>query len=155
MRTRIHDHGQVTDEVRRVVEHEVQILDHRLADIEDDLKLLDVNIEHHLRDDTHTAKLVLWVPSTEIVATGNGPRREAAIRDAFADLSDELDVYLAKLRGEPSMRREGKFHRDKADLAREIIDAEQDWPSEPPHSDDEAASWAMPQSPAGQRPSGY
>jgi hypothetical protein len=138
----------MTDEVHRVVEHEVKLLDHRLADIEDDLKSLDVSIEHHLRDDTFTAKLVLWVPSGELVTRGDGPRRETAIRDAFADLSDELDVYLAKLRGEPDMRREEKFHRDKAELAREIIDAGQGWPSEPPHSEAEATSWTAPHPPA-------
>jgi hypothetical protein len=130
----------MTGEVHRVAERRIKQLDHRLVEIQDDLKFLDISIRQHLRDNTWTAKLVLWVPSAELAATGEGSRRETALNDAFDDLLDEVAVYLAKLRGVPSMRREEKFHRDKAELAREAIDAGQGWPPEPPSSEDEAAS---------------
>jgi ribosome-associated translation inhibitor RaiA len=141
MRIRYHDHGQLTEAVYRAVEEEARRLDQHFADVAEDLVLLDVTVEHHLRDDTYTAKVVLRVPRHELAAAGNGPRRETAVHDAFNDLRDEVDVYLAKLRGEPAVRRESKFHRDKAALAAEAIEATQDWPSEPPHSDDEAVEW--------------
>jgi hypothetical protein len=152
MRTRYHDHGMMTDEVHLVVEHEVQPVDRRLAHVEDDLKSLDVSIDHHLRDNTYTATLLLRVPGAELVAKGNGRRREIALRDAFADLADTLEDYLAKLRGESGMRREEKFHRDKAALTAEIIDGAQGWPTEPPRSDAEAESWAKPPVPTGHHP---
>lgn len=147
MRTRFHNHDQVSDAVHTVATREMQVLDQRLADVQEDLKSLDISIRRHLRDNTYTAKLILWVPSAEIVASGTGPRQETALRDAFVDLVDEVDIYLAKLRGEPAMRREAKFHRDKAELAREATDAGQGWPPEPPKSELEAESWVALQPP--------
>jgi hypothetical protein len=141
VKTRYHDHDQITDEVHRVAERRIKHLDHRLADIQEDLKFLDISMRHHQRDDTHTAKLVLWVPSAELAATGEGMRAKTALNDAFDDLLDEVEVYLAKLHGVPAVRREEKFHRDKAEMARAAIDAGQGWPPEPPSEEGEAASF--------------
>lgn len=154
MRTRYLNHDQMSDAVNRVAVHEIQRLDQRLADLADDLTSLDISLQHHLRDDTDTARLMLRVPGTEIVASGTGPHRETALRDAFADLIDEVEVYVAKLRSEPAMRREAKFHRDKAELARDAIDSGQDWPSEPPLSAQEATTWVAPHPPPSPRSDG-
>jgi ribosome-associated translation inhibitor RaiA len=132
-----------SDAARRVVERETGLLDQRLRHVANDLKTLAVTMEHHLRDDSLTATLLLRVPGQQLVSTGHGPRDDTALRDAFADLRDQLDRYLAKLRGEPSKRREGKFHRDKAELTSESVDAVQGWPPEPPASEDEAADWGQ------------
>ncbi len=141
MNVRYHDHGTITDAGRRVVEREAAILDRRLADIQEDLRILDVTIDEHVRDGTFTAKLNLHVLDQSIRVTGNGPRDDSALRVAFGRLDDGLGRYLAKLRGEPAHRREGKFHRDKAEVAREGIDAAQDWPPQGPATDVEAAEW--------------
>jgi hypothetical protein len=116
MQVRYHDHGQITDEVRAVVEYELRVLEQRLADIADDLKLLTVTVEHHLRDDSYTSHLVLEVPNRAIAARGDGRARGVALRDAFGDLLDEVDEYLAKLRNEPGERLEGKFHLSAQEL---------------------------------------
>lgn len=141
MNVRYRDRGTITDAGRRVVEREASILDRRLADIDEDLRLLDISIEEHLRDGTFTAKLNLHVLDQSISVTGNGPRDDSALRIAFGRLDDGLGRFLAKLRGEPAHRREGKFHRDKADVAREGIDAAQNWPPDGPTSEHEAAEW--------------
>ncbi|HET9015807.1 MAG TPA: hypothetical protein VFN57_09430 [Thermomicrobiaceae bacterium] len=106
MRYRFHDHGLITDGVRESVDHESAVIDRRLEDFADDLKLLDVTLVHHRRDDSYTARLVLCLPDREMPADGDGPAPTVALRAAFADLSDRLDEYLAKLRGEPAIRDE-------------------------------------------------
>lgn len=106
MRIRYHAQGLITDSVRRVVDHEVVRVDQRLEDVAEDLKLLDVSIEHHQRSDTYTAKLVLCLPDREMPATGDGDSPPMAIRAAFDDMEDRLDEYLAKLRDEPAIRDE-------------------------------------------------
>lgn len=141
MNVRYHDHGTITDAGRHVVEREAAMLDRRLADIEEDLRVLHVTIEQHLRDGTFTAKLNLHILDQSITVNGNGPRDDSALRIAFGRLDDGLGRFLAKLRGEPSHRREGKFHRDKAEVTREAIDAAQNWPPERPATDREAAEW--------------
>jgi hypothetical protein len=105
MNVRYHVDGHLSAAVREVVEREMRYLDARLATFDDDLKSLDVTVRHQLRDDTYSAKLVLRLPGRTIAVTGGGPWRPAAIRDAFDDLRDRLDEHLAKLRGEPAMRR--------------------------------------------------
>jgi hypothetical protein len=121
MQVRYHDHGQITDEVHRVVGHELRVVERRLEDIAYDLKVLGVTVEHHPRDDTYTARLVLELPNRTLAAAGHGTRRGMAVRDAFRDLGDELDVYLAKLRGEPGERVEGKFHVSAQALHRDAL----------------------------------
>lgn len=118
MQVRYHDNGQLTPDVRAATERELPVLTRRLADIDDDLKFLHVGIERHLRDGTFTAKLVLHVPNRVIPAAGHGRTRAQAIRDAFGDLLDEVDEYLAKLRNEPGERVEGKFHISAQELRR-------------------------------------
>ena len=106
MRYRYHDHGLITDAVHDSVEHESALLDRRLEDFAEDLKLLDVTLIHHQRSDTYTARLVLCLPDRELPADGDGPAPAVALRVAFDDLNDRLDEYLAKLRGEPAIRDE-------------------------------------------------
>lgn len=144
MRIRYRNTEATSDPIRKVVEREASKLDSRLAHVEDDLRMLSVSMEHHMRDDSRTASLRLSLPGQELVAAGRGPRDDTALRDAFADLQDRLDTYLAKLRGEPAKRREGKFHRDKAELTTEVVDAGQGWPPEPPVTADEAEAWGKP-----------
>lgn len=141
MNVRYHDQGTITDAGRRVIDREAVILDRRLADIENDLRVLDVTVDEHLRDGSFTAKLNLHVLGQSITVTGNGPRDDSALRIAFGRLDDGLGRFLAKLRGEPSQRREGKFHRDKAEVVREVVDAAQNWPPEGPATDLEAVEW--------------
>jgi hypothetical protein len=116
MQVRYHDHGQITDDVRHIVDRELRVLERRLADIAEDLKLLSVGIEHHLRDDTYSARLVLHILDRELAAGGRAAVRGAALRDAFVDLMDQLDEFLAKLRNEPGERVEGKFHLSAQEL---------------------------------------
>jgi hypothetical protein len=112
MNVRYHVDGHLPAGVREVVEREVRFLDTRLATFADDLKSLDVTVHYQPRDDTYTSKLVLRLPSRTIVVDGSGPWRPAALRDAFDDLRDRLDEHLAKLRGEPAIRRAGRFEHD-------------------------------------------
>ena len=112
MNIRYHVDGHLSAGVREVVEREVRFLDTRLATFADDLKSLDVTVHHQPRDDTSTSKLVLRLPSRTIVVDGSGPWRPAALRDAFDDLRDRLDEHLAKLRGEPAIRRAGRSEHD-------------------------------------------
>jgi ribosome-associated translation inhibitor RaiA len=105
MRIRYHDLGVSQDKVNHIVEREIRILEKKLADLEDDLKLLDITIEHLQRSDTYVAKLHLRIPGPDIVAKGEGQNPAQALRDAFDDLYDELDRQLAKWRNEPFIRR--------------------------------------------------
>jgi hypothetical protein len=143
MNIRYHDIGQTGNGVRRIVRHHAALIDKRLADVEDDLKQLDVKLHYYQRRDAYTAHLVLRICDHELAATGSGIQRATAVLGAFRDLADELEEYLAKLRGEPAIRREGKTHRDKADQAAQAIAAAQGWPSETPHSAEEARTWGM------------
>jgi ribosome-associated translation inhibitor RaiA len=105
MNVRYHVDGHLSAAVREVVEREMRYLDARLATFEDDLKSLDVTVRHQPRDDTYAAKLILRLPSRTIAVSGGGRWRPAALRAAFDDLRDRLDEHLAKLHGEPAMRR--------------------------------------------------
>jgi ribosome-associated translation inhibitor RaiA len=105
MRIRYHGNGQITNGVRYATERAVESIDRRLARMNDDLKSLDVTVTHHERDNTYSARLVLRVPGHELPAAGHGMRRDAAVRDAFADLNDVLERYLTRLRREPAIRR--------------------------------------------------
>jgi len=105
MNVRYHVDGHLSASVREVVERESRYLDTRLANFAEDLKSLDVTVRHRTRDDTFVAKLVLRLPSRTIAVTGTSQWRPAALRDAFDDLRDRLDEHLAKLRGEPALRR--------------------------------------------------
>jgi hypothetical protein len=143
MNTRFHGEGTATTQVTRVVERAARRLETRLESFAEDLRYLDVTTEHHLRDDSFTARVVLSLPDDKIAATGHGPRGDVAVRDAFDDLFDRVESYLARLRGEPEIRREGKRHRDKADLAAQATATAEGWPLTPPVSEDEAATWGV------------
>ena len=105
MQIRYHDLA-VTG-VQDVVEHEVETVERRLEDVADDLKLLDVTVEHYERSDTYTARLVLQIPNRTIAARRDGGKTASeAVRKAFDDLRDQLDEHLAKLRGEKQIRDE-------------------------------------------------
>jgi ribosome-associated translation inhibitor RaiA len=106
MRYRYHDHGNINDPLREVVEHRSRMLDKRLQHIEDELKLLDIHVEHHLRSDTYTVALNLHVLDRQIPVTNQAKTIPEAARGAFDDLLDKLDAFLAKLRGEPEIRDE-------------------------------------------------
>lgn len=106
MRMRMHDHGLINDKVEKIVQHETELLDLRLKEIDPELKLLDVTLLHHLRTDTIDAKLVLHVLDREIAAHGHAERSGQALRQAFDNLEDQLDEFLARLRGEPEIRDE-------------------------------------------------
>jgi hypothetical protein len=123
--------GNGSERVRQLVERELRVLESRLANVQDDLKELDVTVRQRQRDASWSARIVLRVPGKEIAVSGVGPSRPAALRDAFPHLRDRLDEHLAKLRGEPAIRREGKFHRDKAALAREVVVADRPLPVVP------------------------
>ena len=123
MNVRYHVDGHLSAGVREVVEREMRVLDARLANFEDDLKSLDVTVHHQARDDTYTSRLVLRLPSRTIVVDGSGPWRPAALRDAFDDLRDRLDEHLAKLRGEPSIRRAGKLDRGMVWPSDKVVEA--------------------------------
>lgn len=141
MRVRYRNQDNLSDAARQFVERETDKLSTRLPHVGDDLKLLNVSVEQHLRDGSHTANLRLSMPGRELAAAGHGARDDTALRDAFADLGDQLNRHLAKLRGEPAKRREGKFHRDTAALVAELADEAQGWPPEPPHTAEDAATW--------------
>ena len=106
MRFRYHNGDHISDKVRETVEKESKLLDERLAHVEEDLTLLDVTFEHHLRSDTYTAKLVLHVLDRSIAATGTWDKQTTAVRRAFDDLYDQLDEFIAKLKDEPEIRDE-------------------------------------------------
>ncbi len=105
MRIRYHDLGVSLDKVNHIVEREMRILEKKLADLDDDLKLLDITLEHMQRSDTYIARLHLRIPGPDIAARGEGQNPAQALRDAFADLYDELERQLAKIRNEPFIRR--------------------------------------------------
>jgi ribosome-associated translation inhibitor RaiA len=126
MEFRLHDHGQITDEVRAIVEHKAQLFERRLEDIAEDLKALDATVEYRHRDDTYIAKLVLAIPDRTLAARGEGPTAEGALGRAFDDLGDELDEALAKRRGEPRIRRQQLAWRlPSAQLAAEEAEIEE------------------------------
>jgi hypothetical protein len=106
MRLRLHDHGLISDEVRRIVDHESHAIDRRLTRIDPDLKLLDVRLDHQLRSDTLNARLVLHILDREVAAHGHGETAGQALRQAFANLNDQMDEFLAKLEHEPAIRDE-------------------------------------------------
>ncbi|MCS7050099.1 MAG: HPF/RaiA family ribosome-associated protein [Thermomicrobium sp.] len=105
MRIRYHDLGVSQDKVNHIVEREMRILERKLADLEDDLKMLDITIEHLQRSDTYVARLHLRLPGPDIAAKGEGQNPAQALRDAFSDLYDALERQLAKIRNEAFIRR--------------------------------------------------
>jgi ribosome-associated translation inhibitor RaiA len=104
MRFRYHNGDQISDKVRETVEKESRHLDEGLAHVKEDLKLLDVTFEHQQRSDSYTAKLVLHVLDRSIAAKGTAGQMASAARRAFDDLYDQLDEFIAKLKGEPEIR---------------------------------------------------
>lgn len=105
MRIRFHDLGVSQEKVNHVVDREMRILEKRLAHLDDDLKMLDITLEHKQRSDTYIARLHLRLPGPDIIARGEGQNPAQALRDAFADLYDALERQLAKERNEPFIRR--------------------------------------------------
>jgi hypothetical protein len=112
MNVRYHVDGHLSEDMREAVEREMRFLDTRLATFADDLTSLDVTVRSQSHAGNYTSKLVLRLPSRTIAVEGDGPSRPAALRDAFAVLRDRLDEHLAKLRGEPAIRRAGRRERD-------------------------------------------
>ena len=106
MRYRYHNDGNTVDEVRTEVEKESKLLDERLVHVEEDLKMLDVTFDHHQRDDTHTAKLVLHVLGTNLVASDTRDLQIVALHGAFKELYGQLDEFIAKLKDVPEIRDE-------------------------------------------------
>ncbi len=106
MNFRYHSRTHIANAVRETVDTEAKLLDQRLAHVEEDLKLLDISFDYHLRSDTYTAKLVLHVMGHSMVATSTAERQTMAIRQAFDDLYDQLDEFIAKLKREPEIRDE-------------------------------------------------
>lgn len=118
MRLRYYGADATQDSVQRITERETKVLDRRLAKIADDLKLLDITLDHHTRDDNYTAKLVLRILERNIAASNTGTTREMALRGAFDDLNDQLDKFMAKLRSEPAIRNEQR----KVDWLKHVAD---------------------------------
>jgi ribosome-associated translation inhibitor RaiA len=100
----MHDHGLIDDEVERIVERKASRLDRRLEHVDPELKLLDVGLDHHLRTETIDAKLILNVLDRQLVAHGRAEKSEQALREAFDNLEDKLEEFLARLRREPEIR---------------------------------------------------
>lgn len=126
MNVRYHDHGTITEAGRRVVEREAAMLDRRLMNIQEDLRVLDVTIEEHLRDGSVTAKINLHVLDQSISASGTGAHDDTALRLALGRLEDGLARFMAKLRGEPTRRREARNQRDAPGLDRDMTQPAQD-----------------------------
>lgn len=106
MQYRYHDHGNIRQPLVDVVEEKSQLLEKQLANIEDDLKSLDITAEHHMRSDSYTTKLRLTVLNQQLVASNHAKELPESARGAFDDLFDQLEVFLAKLRKEPDIRKE-------------------------------------------------
>jgi ribosome-associated translation inhibitor RaiA len=106
MRIRFHDHGNIRRPLREVVEEKTRLIEERLQNIEDDLKSLDVTVEHHMRSDSYTTRLLLQARGDKLYATNHAKELGESARGAFDDIYDQLDVYLAKLRREPDIRDE-------------------------------------------------
>jgi len=121
MRVRYHDLGVDREKVEHLLERELRVIERQLEDIDDDLKALDVTIEHFQRSDTYEARLRLSVPDRELAARGEGVNPLHALRDAFAELREELERYLAKMRGEDFKRRA----RQHPSLAKPVLPPEE------------------------------
>jgi len=106
MRFRFHSRTHVANEVRDLIEQEAVTLDKRLAHVDEDLKLLDISFEHHVRDDSYTARLVLHVMGQTLPASATASRQGMAARHAFEELYKQLDAFIAKLKHEPDIRDE-------------------------------------------------
>jgi ribosome-associated translation inhibitor RaiA len=106
MRFRYHSRTHIANAVRETVDRDSKLLDERLAHVEDDLKLLDISFDYHLRSDTYTAKLVLHVLDRTLAASATAERQTIAIRQAFEELYRQLDEFIAKLKHEPEIRDE-------------------------------------------------
>jgi len=106
MRFRFHSRTHVANEVRDLIELEAVTLDKRLVHVDEDLKLLDISFEHHVRDDSYTAHLVLHVMSQTLAASSTASRQGMAARSAFDELDKQLDAFIAKLKREPEIRDE-------------------------------------------------
>ena len=106
MRLRFHSRTHVANEVRDLIETEAATLDKRLTHVDEDLKLLDISFEHHVRDDSYTARLVLHVMGQTLPASATASRQGMAARSAFDELYKQIDVFIAKLKHEPEIRDE-------------------------------------------------
>jgi hypothetical protein len=106
MRYRFHGHETAREPLHEVVGKKSRLLDRRLNHIPNDLRMLDVKVEHHLRSDTYTTKLILYVFDQQLVAAHWAKTIPESARGAFDDLYDQLDEFLAKLRREPEIRDE-------------------------------------------------
>lgn len=106
MHYRYHDHGNIRRPLYQVVEERSVLLEKRLAHIEEDLKSLDITVDHHMRSDTYTTRLRLTVLNHQLLAHSDGKDLGESARGAFDDLFDQLEEFLAKLRREPQIRDE-------------------------------------------------
>jgi ribosome-associated translation inhibitor RaiA len=113
-------HGNATDVegAHEIVEREAERVDRHFADVDEDLKLLDVGLHYHEKTDSYQVKLVFHAPDRQLAADGHATKLGMAIRRAFDDLYDRVDEYLAKVRSEPEIRREQIAQREAEERSR-------------------------------------
>lgn len=105
MQYRFHGNAADVEAAQELVRRKAQLLDRRFADVDDDLKTLDVSLHYHDKTNSYRARLLFRGPTQQIAADGHGDTLGYAIRRAFHDLYDKVEQYLADLRYEPEIRR--------------------------------------------------
>ncbi len=117
MEFRFHGNAIHDENAEALVEREAQRIDRRFADVNDDLKRLDVDLHYHEKTNSYRTKLVFHAPDRQIAADGHASKLDTSIRRAFDDLEDKVDEYLARRRHEPQIHREQIARRAKEEGA--------------------------------------
>lgn len=117
MQFRYHGNAIHVESSHDIVEREAQRIDRRFANVDEDLKRLDVDLQYHEKTDSYRAKLIFHAPDRQLAADGHATKLGMAIRAAFDDLDDKVDEYLARMRHEPQIHREQIARRTKEEGA--------------------------------------
>lgn len=103
---------------RDFITREVARLERRLRHFAPDALHLFLDVERHARREEYRANIRLDILGVALpVKRNKGPSLHALLKEAFADVEDQLERYLAKL------RREYLHERKRASLRTEEIDA--------------------------------
>ncbi len=103
--------GRMTALVRELADRDVE---RRLATVPDGGRRLEAVLEQHPARHLYRASLRLRLPRQSLIAWEEGEDGEGVVREAFAELSRQIDRYIARVKGTPEWRRPARRERLRA-----------------------------------------